>query len=200
MQIFTAPKSFRLASQAAFLLDSNLRRDGINPASPASSQIYMMSGPSEGGNMLLHTDSNHPNFGHLTLLVLEAVLEVVCVSFPGYVLARRGLFNTEMQKFAANLNVFLFTPCLSKMVSSLFILPWLIQVLVFTKLASQLNASMLADLAIIPVIYIVQVAISYVCSLAVAKSFGFSKRPRNFVIAMGVWPIHLKACRKAFQN
>lgn len=123
MQIFTAPKSFRLASQAALLLDPNLSRNGINPASPASSQIYMMSGPSEGGNMLLHTDSNHPNFGHLTLLVLEAVLEVVCVSFPGYVLARRGLFNTEMQKFAANLNVFLFTPCLSKMVSSLLILP-----------------------------------------------------------------------------
>lgn len=126
MQIFTAPQSFRLASQAAFFLDSNLRQDGINTASPASSQILMMAGPSEGGDMWLHATSKHPNFGHLTLLVLEAVLEVVCVSFPGYVLARRGLFNTEMQKFAANLNVLLFTPCLSKIVSSALAVLWLI--------------------------------------------------------------------------
>ena len=57
--------------------------------------------------------SSHPAFGHLTLLVFEAVLEVVCVSLPGYIVARQGMFNSEMQKFAANLNVMLFTPCLS---------------------------------------------------------------------------------------
>lgn len=74
----------------------------------------MTSASSEAIDAGLHAYSKHPNFGHLTLLVLEAVLEVVCVSFPGYIVARRGLFNTEMQKFAANLNVLLFTPCLSK--------------------------------------------------------------------------------------
>lgn len=58
--------------------------------------------------------SQHPNFGHLTLLVFEAVLEVVCVSLPGYVVARQGLFDAESQKFLANLNVTLFTPCLSR--------------------------------------------------------------------------------------
>lgn len=57
---------------------------------------------------------------------------------------------------------------------------------VFTKLASQLTSDKLADLAVIPVIYAVQVAISYVCSLVIAKAFGFDKRARNFVIAMGV--------------
>jgi hypothetical protein len=57
--------------------------------------------------------SQHPNFGHLTLLVFEAVLEVVCVSLPGYIVARQGLFDAESQKFLANLNVALFTPCLS---------------------------------------------------------------------------------------
>lgn len=57
--------------------------------------------------------SQHPNFGHLTLLVFEAVLEVVCVSLPGYIVARQGLFDAESQKFLANLNVTLFTPCLS---------------------------------------------------------------------------------------
>ena len=67
--------------------------------------------------------SQHPNFGHLTLLVFEAVMEVVCVSLPGYIVARQGMFDAESQKFLANLNVMLFTPCL-----------------IFTKLASQLTA------------------------------------------------------------
>lgn len=47
------------------------------------------------------------------MLVFEAVLEVVCVTLPGYIVARQGMFNAEMQKFAANLNVTIFTPCLS---------------------------------------------------------------------------------------
>jgi hypothetical protein len=54
--------------------------------------------------------------GHLTLLVFEAVLEVVCVSLPGYIVARQGMFDAESQKFVANLNVALFTPCLSTFV------------------------------------------------------------------------------------
>lgn len=85
-----------------------------------------MSGPSEGEDAWLHIHSAYPNFGHLTLLVMEAVLEVVCVSFPGYIVARRGLFNTEMQKFAANLNVLLFTPCLSEIIPFSPNLTWLI--------------------------------------------------------------------------
>lgn len=63
--------------------------------------------------------------------------------------------------------------------------PGLTVVLVFTKLASQLTTDKLADLAIIPLIFIVQTLISYLCSIVVSKAFGFSKRPRNFVIAMG---------------
>lgn len=58
--------------------------------------------------------SSHPDFANLTLLVFEAVLEVVCVSLPGYVIARMGQFDAESQKFLANLNTQLFTPCLSK--------------------------------------------------------------------------------------
>ena len=57
--------------------------------------------------------SSHPDFGHLVLLVFEAVLEVVCVSLPGYIVARQGMFNADAQKFVANLNVMVFTPCLS---------------------------------------------------------------------------------------
>ncbi|CAL8574185.1 hypothetical protein XPA_000152 [Xanthoria parietina] len=114
--------------------------------------------------------SSHPPFGNLILLVFEAVMEVVCVSFPGYVVARQGMFNAEMQKFAANLNVVLFTPCL-----------------IFTKLASQLTAEKLPELAVIPVIFAVQTLVSYLCAIGVSKICGFKKRPRNFVVAMGVF-------------
>jgi hypothetical protein len=56
---------------------------------------------------------SHPSLSHLCLLVFEAVLEVVCVSLPGYIVARMGQFDVDKQKFLANLNVMLFTPCLS---------------------------------------------------------------------------------------
>ncbi|KAL7267111.1 hypothetical protein RUND412_010316 [Rhizina undulata] len=114
--------------------------------------------------------SSHPPLADLLLLVFEAVLEVVCVSLPGYLIAKGGMFDVEMQKFVANLNVTLFTPCL-----------------IFTKLASQLTLSKIAELAVIPVIFVVMTFVSYFCSLAVAKMFGFKKRARNFVIAMGVF-------------
>ncbi|KAI5308956.1 hypothetical protein KEM55_004423, partial [Ascosphaera atra] len=54
-----------------------------------------------------------PSIAHLMLLVFEAVMEVVCVSLPGYIIARMGHFDAESQKFIANLNVMLFTPCLA---------------------------------------------------------------------------------------
>ncbi|KEF55410.1 uncharacterized protein A1O9_08160 [Exophiala aquamarina CBS 119918] len=114
--------------------------------------------------------SSHPDFAHLTLLVFEAVLEVVCVSLPGYIVARQGSFDADSQKFLANLNVVLFTPCL-----------------IFTKLASQLTAEKLADLAIIPVIFVVQTIMSYLCAWIISRVMGFRKRQTNFVIAMGVF-------------
>ena len=62
---------------------------------------------------LLKSHDSHPSFGHLVMLVFEAVMEVVCVSLPGYIIARLGHFDADKQKFLANLNVMLFTPCLS---------------------------------------------------------------------------------------
>jgi len=62
--------------------------------------------------------SSHPDFANLTLLVFEAVMEVVCVSLPGYIVARMGQFDAENQKFLANLNTQLFTPCLSTLPST----------------------------------------------------------------------------------
>lgn len=114
--------------------------------------------------------SSHPDFANLTLLVFEAVMEVVCVSLPGYIIARMGQFGAEEQKFLANLNTQLFTPCL-----------------IFTKLASQLTADKLSDLAVIPVIFVVQTIISYIAAILVSKICGFKKRASNFLVAMAVF-------------
>lgn len=59
---------------------------------------------------------------------------------------------------------------------------------VFTKLASQLTADKLSDLAVIPLIFIVQTLISYVAALLVSKICRFKKRASNFVVAMAVCP------------
>lgn len=58
---------------------------------------------------------------------------------------------------------------------------------VFNKLASQLTPDKLIELAVIPVIFVIQTLVSYLCSYLVGKAFGFKKRPRNFLIAMGVF-------------
>ncbi|KAI9809797.1 MAG: hypothetical protein M1825_000230 [Sarcosagium campestre] len=159
MPFFTFPTSFRNANAQAYepgFLD-------LSAGTGASGNLFIAA-----SNAPPH--SSHPALGHLILLVFEAVLEVVCVSLPGYIIARQGMFDSEQQKFLANLNVALFTPCL-----------------IFTKLASQLTASKLADLAVIPVIFVVQTIVSYCCSVSVSWLFGFKKRPRNFIIAMGVF-------------
>ena len=57
---------------------------------------------------------------------------------------------------------------------------------VFTKLASQLTAEKLADLAVIPVIFVVQTLISYIAALLVSRICRFNKRASNFVVAMAV--------------
>lgn len=67
--------------------------------------------------------SNHPSFPHLVLLVFEAVLEVICVSLPGYIAARQGMFDADAQKLVANLNVTLFTPCLSMQLGTELVQP-----------------------------------------------------------------------------
>ncbi|KAI0172577.1 auxin efflux carrier [Hypoxylon sp. FL1284] len=133
-------------------------------------QDFFSSSQAPAMTIMANTHASHPSLGHLLLLVFEAVLEVVCVSLPGYLIARLGHFDAEKQKFLANLNVMLFTPCL-----------------IFTKLASQLNASKLVELAVIPVIFIIQTLVSYLVSVGVAKAFRFKKRPANFVTAMGVF-------------
>lgn len=58
--------------------------------------------------------------------------------------------------------------------------------LVFTKLGSQLTAEKLSDLAIIPLIFVVQTFVSYMCAFTVSRCFRLKKRAANFVTAMAV--------------
>jgi choline kinase len=98
MPFFTSPQALRLR---------DLQQSSTNfVAMSAQSYDY-------GGNGFMEKHSSHPDFANLTLLVFEAVMEVVCVSLPGYIVARMGQFDAENQKFLANLNTQLFTPCLS---------------------------------------------------------------------------------------
>ncbi|KAI6712583.1 hypothetical protein PZA11_000546 [Diplocarpon coronariae] len=156
MGLFTPPTSYRLNA----LVAGNDHGPPIAATSFASFSFLSTRNDHE----------SHPALGHLILLVFEAVMEVVCVSLPGYIVARLGMFDADKQKFVANLNVALFTPCL-----------------IFTKLASQLTADKLLELAVIPVIFIIQTLVSYLVSIAVSRGFGFHKRAGNFVTAMGVF-------------
>ena len=123
MPFFTSPTAFRLSEL--------FQRTGDGVASAAvasgyaSNQIALATGSVSSGYGYdsltgLHSwidtadKSTSMPLGHLALLVFEAVLEVVCVSLPGYIIAVQGMFDADAQKFVANLNVQLFTPCLSK--------------------------------------------------------------------------------------
>ncbi|KAJ2906545.1 membrane transporter [Zalerion maritima] len=143
---------------------------GFSITTPTSFRLNMESVATASANMTTQAHESHPDLGHLILLVFEAVMEVVCVSLPGYIIARLGHFDADKQKFLANLNVMLFTPCL-----------------IFTKLASQLNADKLAELAVIPIIFVIQTMVSFCVAKGVAKTFGFGRRASNFVTAMGVF-------------
>lgn len=118
--------------------------------------------------------ANHPSFPHLAGLVSEAVLEVVFVALPGFLAAYNGAFPASAQKFVAELNTMVFTPCL-----------------IFSKLAGKLTRERLPELWIIPVLFMVMTGVSYVCSRVMVWWFGFEKkgkiRQKNFVLAMGVF-------------
>lgn len=107
MPFFTSPRSFHNANYMATSF-SDLNIPGL------TSQLALNRAQLSSATATpLPPHSSHPTLPHLTMLVFEAVLEVVCVSLPGYIIARQGMFTAEMQKFAANLNVAVFTPCLS---------------------------------------------------------------------------------------
>ena len=175
MPFFEAPTSFRLR-QSLGSLSHHLTQRRVLPPHPASSQLPVLMANVTIPSIISATNdhSSHPNFLHLAGLVCEAVLEVIFVALPGFLVAWTGMFDANSQKIVAELNTMIFTPCL-----------------IFTKLASKLNAETLVDLAVIPFIFVAQTVISWLSAQAMAKVFGFGgkgkKRQKNFIIAMGVF-------------
>lgn len=171
MPFLELPTSFRLRSlaESSSILTRRSTPDQQYPmimaAAAANTTLSLLAEK-------LPPHSQHPNFLHLAGLVCEAVLEVVFVALPGFLVAYTGMFDANSQKFVAELNTMVFTPCL-----------------IFTKLASQLNADTLSDLVVIPFIFAAQTLVSWVCAQCMARLFGFGKRKRqkNFVLAMGVF-------------
>lgn len=128
--------------------------------------------------------------GHLAGLVFEAVMEVVVVALPGYFAAKYGGFNAGAQKKIAELNITVFTPCLSIVISPIWPVYWLTATfLVFSKIARQLSKEKFAELAIIPVILLIQTVLSFMfADLLCRWPFGLRKLPqKNFVKAMAVF-------------
>jgi hypothetical protein len=83
---FTSPTSFRLASGS--------------DASIVSTSLTSIAFGAMNRRMTVPHES-HPPLVHLMLLVFEAVMEVVCVSLPGYIVARQGMFDADKQKFCS---------------------------------------------------------------------------------------------------
>lgn len=98
-------------SMAILNLPRSLQNNDVSQT-PMSLRGVLTAGA--GARTSASAQSSHPSLPHLILLVFEAVLEVICVSLPGYIAAQQGMFDAEAQKLVANLNVTLFTPCLSK--------------------------------------------------------------------------------------
>ena len=168
MDYFNPPTSFRLRDMAAFALPQT---------GPSSQTPLLLAAANTTADVAMDLltkkkHGSHPNFLNLAGLVSEAVLEVVFVALPGFLAAYAGMFDANSQKFVAELNTMVFTPCL-----------------IFTKLASQLSAEKLADLIIIPVIFIAQTLVSWVAAQLMAWAFGFAqkKRQKNFIMAMAVF-------------
>lgn len=150
------------------------QRRGLDPAASFDAEFPIWDAVANATMGSLAAHDSHPDFFNLAGLVSEAVLEVVFVALPGYLVAITGMFDANSQKFLAELNTMIFTPCL-----------------IFTKLASQLNADKLADLVVIPFIFVAQTLVSFCCAMLMAKVFGFfrkdKKMQKNFVLAMGVF-------------
>lgn len=177
MAFLHAPKSFRLRElTSASLIAFKQRRMLTDHTSAAQFPVWdaVTNATLSTMEVVAQGHDSHPDFLNLAGLVCEAVLEVVFVALPGFLVAISGMFDANSQKFVAELNTMVFTPCL-----------------IFTKLASQLNADKLADLVVIPFIFIAQTLVSWLCAQLMAWSFGFFKKnkkmQKNFVLAMGVF-------------
>jgi len=96
----------------------------------------------------------------------ESTLEVVVIAFGGWILSRKGIMNRSVQKSLSAVNLNLFTPCL-----------------IFSKLASSLNLSVLADLWAMPLLFILVCGVSWIVAKTGSRLSGIGRKWEKFVIS-----------------
>lgn len=110
------------------------------------------------------------SYAQIIRLTLEAIFQVFVVCVFGYIAARCKILTPQAQKHIANLNVFLFTPCL-----------------IFSKLASSLSLQKMVEVAIIPLLFVLMTVVSLSCGKLMGWLLGLNKSQANFVKAMAVF-------------
>ena len=100
----------------------------------------------------------------------ESTLEVVAICFGGWLLSKKGILTRSVQKSLSAVNLNLFTPCL-----------------IFSKLASSLNLSVLADLWAMPLLFAVVCGVSWIVGYASSRCWGVGKRWEKFVISCSMF-------------
>lgn len=110
------------------------------------------------------------SFMDITLLTLEAVLQVVIICVAGFTVARSGILTKAGQKVISLINVDLFTPCL-----------------VFIKLAPLLSLGKMADLIVIPIFFGISTFTSYSTARIISRGLHLNGPETDFVTAMGVF-------------
>ncbi|AOW04474.1 auxin efflux carrier [Yarrowia lipolytica] len=110
------------------------------------------------------------SYSQIIRLTLEAIFQVFVVCVFGYIAARCRILTPQAQKHIANLNVFLFTPCL-----------------IFSKLASSLSLQKMIEVAIIPLLFVLMTVVSLSCANLMGWMLKLNKNQANFVKAMAVF-------------
>ncbi|KAG5359252.1 putative transporter [Yarrowia sp. E02] len=110
------------------------------------------------------------SYSQIIRLTLEAIFQVFVVCVFGYIAARCKILTPQAQKHIANLNVFLFTPCL-----------------IFSKLASSLSLQKMLEVAIIPLLFVLMTVVSLSCANLMGWVLKLNKSQSNFVKAMAVF-------------
>jgi predicted permease len=114
--------------------------------------------------------SDSVSYLNLTFLTFSATLQTICLCLVGFAAAKSGVLPKKAQKYLSQLNMKIFTPSL-----------------IFIKLASKLSLSALTDLSVIPVFFAFSTLVAYGAARLTSRVLAFSRRERNFVIAMSVF-------------
>lgn len=109
--------------------------------------------------------------GGLVLVTFSSILQISMVCAIGYLMAHLGVLDKKMQGKMNKLNVSIFTPAL-----------------LFSKVAFYLSPERLAELAIVPIGFVVVTLGSALASVLTSRLLRIPRGQRNFVMACAITP------------